>query len=183
MQKLKTKPRMTIQQRIEKGDDRIAKLYIKLTGRYGSIPNGMIYARYGWGTGVDILVTDGKNKILELREVTNFDRFDQNGNPIYICAGRKDDLIESLTRKLYWKYYGKSKKRFYPDSNTKRYLDISYESNLSPKFWGEFRNNGIIPEVWNRTEYPKGFTVEDGKGNKTYFLDNGQQVRSIKQII
>ena len=92
-------------------------------------------------------------------------------------------LIRSLTRKLYWKSFGNSKKRFYPTPNTKRYLDISYESNLPPKFWKEFKTKGIDPVVWNKTDYPKGYTVEDANGNKRFFLNNGTEVNSLTPLL
>ncbi|MEM3753318.1 MAG: hypothetical protein QW778_01835 [Candidatus Micrarchaeaceae archaeon] len=106
------------------------KLYSWLMQKYSGIPNLIIFPAYGWGTGVDILVTDGTNKILELREVTNFDRFTRQGKLIYISNQRAQNLLKSLTRPLYWKWVGKSRKRFYPTPNTKRFLDISYETNL-----------------------------------------------------
>jgi hypothetical protein len=174
---------MSTQARIQKGNDRIMKICTNyLMPKYATIPNNLIFPAYGWGTGVDILVTDGTNKILELREVTNFDRFTRFGNLIYVNNTRANTLVKSLTRRLYWKWVGKSRKRFYPTATTKRFLDISYETNLQPHHYPLFRANGIKVKIWNRTEYRLGYSVEDGNGKKTYFLDNGQQVPSKKQI-
>jgi len=176
--------RMSTGARIRKGNDRIMKLHLRLMQQYSYVPNLIVFPALGWGNGIDILVTDSTNKIFELREVTNFGRFAQNGNLICINPGKwETDLIKSLKRNVYWKYWGDSRKRFYPTINTKRFLDISYETNLRPSSWKNFLNNGITPIIWYRTEYPKGYTVEDGNGNKTYFLDNEQQVQSIAQIV
>lgn len=178
----KKKFRMSVKQRVAKGNYRIAKLNIKLNRKYAGVPNVLVYPSYGWGTGVDFLVAQG-NKIFELREVTNFDRFDQNGKPEYINEQRKNALITSLTRKLYWKSFGISRKRFYITENTKRYLDISYESNLPPKYWKDFKSHGIDPIVWNKTDYPRGYTVEDSNRNKRLFLSNGTEVKFITPIM
>lgn len=105
---------MSVKQRIQKGNYRIAKLNATLNQKYTGVSNVLIFPSYGWGTGVDFLVAQS-NKVLELREVTNFDRFDQNGNPEYINRQRKDTLIKSLTRKIYWKRFGNSKKRILPN--------------------------------------------------------------------
>jgi hypothetical protein len=77
----------------------------------------------------------------------------------------------------------KSRKRFYPSANTKRFLDKSYDTNLLPHHYPQFQTKGITVRILYRTDYPKGYSVEDGKGNKTYFFDNGQQALSKKQII
>lgn len=179
--------RMSTRARIQKGNDRIMKVCLSLGPQYTHVPNVAIFPALGWGTGVDILVTDGTNKILELREVTNFDRFTQNGKPIYVNNTRAGNLVRSLTKPLYWKRVpgksGKSRKRFYPTVGTKRFLDISYETNLQPNHYPLFSTNGIKVKIWNRTEYRNGFSVEDGNGRKTYFFDNGQKAPSKKQII
>jgi hypothetical protein len=147
----------------------------------------IVFPSYGWGTGVDILVTDGTNKILELREVTNFDRFTRYGKQIHINNTRANTLAKSLTRPLYWKWVAgksaKSRKRFYPTATTKRFLDVSYETNLLPSHYSLFNANGIKVNIRYRTEYAKGYSVEDGNGKKTYFYDNGQPAPSKKQII
>jgi hypothetical protein len=163
------------------------KLWTQLMQQYATVPNRIVFPSYGWGTGVDLLVTDGTNKILELREVTNFDRFTRYGNLIYINNTRAQNLKNSLNQQLYWKWVagnsGKSRKRFYPIANTKRFLDISYETSLLPQHYPLFATNGIKVKIWDRTEYRLGFSHEDGNGRKTYFLDNGQQVPSKWQII
>jgi hypothetical protein len=74
-------------------------------------------------------------------------------------------------------------KRFYPTSNTRRFLDISYETNLLPHHHPMFKSSGIKVKIWHRTEYRLGYSVEDANGKKTYFLDNGTQVPSKKHII
>jgi hypothetical protein len=177
---------MSTRARIQKGNDRIMKLYLRLGPQYSHVPNMTVFPVYGWGTGVDILVMDGTNKILELREVTNFDRFTRYGKLIYINNTRAGNLVKSLTKPLYWKWVAgkssKSRKRFYPTVNTKRFLDISYETNLRPHHYPLFTTNGIKVEIWNRTEYRRGYSVEDRNGAKTYFFDNGQQAPSKKQI-
>lgn len=184
MSKLK---RMSTSARIQKGNDRIMKVYLRAMGQYSHVPNKIVFPAYGWGTGIDILVTDGTNKILELREVTNFDRFTRNGQPIYINNARARNLIRSLTKPRYWKWVmgksSKSRKRFYPNANTQRFLDISYETNLLPPHYPLFKTRGIIVNILNRTDYRLGYSVEDGKGTKTYFFDNGQQALSKKQIM
>lgn len=183
-----SKPRgMSTKARIQKGNNRIMKLYLRLVQQYSGVPNLLVFPAYGWGTGIDILVTDGTNKILELREVTNFDRFTRQGKLIYIDNTRAQRLLRSLTKPLYWKWVIgksiKSRKRFYPTSNTRRFLDISYETNLQRRHYPIFNSNGIKVNIWYRTEYRLGYSKEDGKGKKTYFLDNGTQVSSKRQII
>lgn len=178
---------MSTKARIQKGNDRIMKLYLRLVPQYSHVPNVIVFPAYGWGTGVDILVTDGTNKILELREVTNFDRFTRYGKPICINNTRAGNLVKSLTKPLYWKWVagksGKRRKRFYPTANTKRFFDISYETNIPPHLYRRFSTNGIKVKIWNQTEYRRGYSEEDGKGRKTYFFDNGQKAPSKKQII
>lgn len=179
--------RMSTKARIQKGNDRIMKLYIRLVQQYSGVPNLVVFPAYGWGTGMDMLVTDGTNKILELREVTNFDRFTRQGKPIYTNDQRAHDLKKSLTKPLYWKWVAgkssRSRKRFYPTSKTKRFLDISYETNILPHHYSMFNSSGIKVNIWYRTEYRLGYSVENANGKKTYFLDNGTQVSSKKQII
>jgi hypothetical protein len=155
--------------------------------QYANVPNKIVFPSYGWGTGVDLLVTDGTNKILELREVTNCDRFTRYGKLIYINDSRANDIKDSLTKLLYWKWVmggsRKSRKRFYPTEKTKRFFDVSYETNLLPQHYPLFKTNGIKVKIWRKTEYRLGYSVEDNNGAKTYFLDNGQQVSSKWQII
>jgi hypothetical protein len=178
---------MSTKARIQKGNDRIAKLYLRLVQQYSHVPNLIVFPAYGWGTGIDILVTNGTNGILELREVTNFDRFTRNGQPIYINNRRAQNLIRSLTKPLYWKWVignsSKSRKRFYPNANTQRFLDISYETNLLPPHYPLFKTRGITVNILDRTDYRLGYGMEDGKGTKTYFFENGQQALSKKQIM
>jgi hypothetical protein len=174
---------MSTRARIQKGNDRIMKVCQRLGPQYSHVPNMAILPAYGWGTGVDILVKDGIKNILELREVTNFDRFTQYGKQIYISNTRAGNLVKSLTKPLYWKRWGNSRKRFYPTANTQRFLDISYETNLLPQHYPLFKTNGIQVKIWNRTEYRLGYSVEDNNGAKTYFFDNGQPALSKKQII
>jgi hypothetical protein len=178
---------MSTKARIQKGNDRIMRLYLRLTQQYSGIPNLAVFPAYGWGTGMDILVTDGTNKILELRGVTNFDRFTRQAKPIYINDQRAQQLLKSLTKPLYWKWVagksGKNRKRFYPTSTTRLFLDVSYETNLLPHHYPMFNRSGIKVNIWYRTEYRLGYSVEDTNGKKTYFLDNGTQVSSKKQII
>lgn len=179
---------MSTKARIQKGNNRIMKLYLRLVQQYSGVPNLLVFPAYGWGTGMDILVTDGTNKILELREVTNFDRFTRQGKPIYIDdIKRAPRLLRSLTKPLYWKWVagksGKNRKRFYPTSKTRRFLDISYETNLLPHHYPMFNSKGIKVRIWYRTEYRLGYSVEDANGKKTYFLDNGTQVSSKKQVV
>jgi hypothetical protein len=169
--------------RIQKGDCRITKVLNSLGPQYSGVTNLNVFPAFGWGTGVDIMVTHGTNQILELREVTNFDRFTRNGKLIHINNTRAQNLVKSLTKRLYWKKWAASRKRFYPTANTKRFLDISYETNLLPQHYPLFKTNGIKVEIWNRTEYRLGYSEEDGNGKKIYFLDNGQQVPSKWQII
>lgn len=183
-----SKPRgMSTKARIQKGNNRIMKLYLRLVKQYSGVPNLVVFPAYGWGTGIDILVTDGTNKILELREVTNFDRFTRQGKLIHVNDLRAQRLLKSLTRPLYWKWVagksGKSRKRFYWTPTTKRFLDVSYETNLLPHHYPMFNRSGIKVNILYRTEYRLGYSIEDANGKKTYFLDNGTQVSSKKQVI
>ena len=62
------------------------------------------------------------------------------------------------------------------EEKKKRYMDISYESNLLRGQREDFEAKGIEVKVWNRTDFPMGYTVEDKHGNKKPFYWNGQEV-------
>lgn len=167
---------------IEKGDYRIARLVPWLYQKYQRHKNVRVIPHYGKGTGTDIVVISltphGKrdHRILELREVTNWQRFAKNGQKIYMSWQKARQYVKSLTQKCYFLYYGKSKKRFYPDSGTKRYLDVSYLDNIPKNIQIFLKNNGVKIKVWNRTDFPFGYIVEDNKGNKRYFDWKGNEI-------
>lgn len=160
---------------VAKGDCRINQIQLMVRQKYQGIPNRNVIPHFGKGTGTDIVVYRG-NKILELREVTNWQRFAKNGQPIYMSDKKKKQYIKSLTKRVYWIGFGTNRRRVYPTSETKRFMDISYEDNLLKGQKEDFEANGIEVKVWNRTDFPIGYTVEDKHGNKKYFYWNGKEV-------
>jgi hypothetical protein len=167
----KKKRRMSLRARIMQGDIRIAKLNTPLQMKYQGLPNRQVLPHYGMGTGCDIIVwqySKMKPKILELREVLNWDRFTSQGKREEVDPKRKKNLIKSLTKSMYWINWGNSRKRLYPNKGTVRFLDISYKSNLPNRFWQDFHNNGIDIMVWDRRETKKGWIEEDNQGKKKY---------------
>jgi len=159
-----------------KGDHRVNKIQLRLRQQYQGIPNRLVIPHFGKGTGVDIIVVAEGNKILELHEVTNYQKFQKNGRPIYLDPKKVPMYIGNLTQKVYWISFGRSKKRLYPTPETKRFFDISYESNLLAGQRQQFQANGIKIIVHNKTDFPAGYTVEDNKGNKKSFYENGQEI-------
>lgn len=164
------KKKWNLKRLIAKGDHRINQIQLMVRQKYQGIPNLSVIPHFGMGTGTDIIVIAHGNKILELREVTNFDRSS------YINTKRKNMIIKSLTKKVYWVSWGKSKKRFYPIPETKRFLDVSYEDNILKGHWKDFKAHGIEVKIWNRTDYVMGYTVEDKHGNKKSYYWNGKEV-------
>lgn len=161
---------------IAKGDYRINRIQLMVRRKYEEIPNLIVIPHFGKSTGTDIIVAFKGNKILELREVTNWQRFAKNGKPIYMSESKKNQYIKSLTKPKYWISFGESKKRLYPTSETKRFMDISYEDNLLKGQKEDFEANGIEVKVWNRTDFPVGYTVEDKHGNKKSYYWNGKEI-------
>jgi hypothetical protein len=167
---------MSLKARIAQGDIRVRKLDGLMRMKYQGIPNRYVTPHYGMGTGCDIIVwqyAKKKPKILELREVLNWSKFTSQGKQEEMPLKRKDDLIKSLTKKLYWVSWANSKKRLYPTQGTVRFLDISYPSNLPSQFWQEFHLNRIDIMVWNRRETNKGWCVEDNQGKKKWYQGLG----------
>lgn len=161
---------------IAKGDDRINQIQLYVRQKYRHIPNLLVFPHFGRGTGTDIIVASNGNKILEVREVTNWQRFAKNGQPIYMNEEKKEQYIKSLTKKVYKLSFGEGQKRFYPTEETKRFMDISHESNLLKGQREEFEANGIEVKIWNRTDHVMGYTTEDEYGNKKYFYWNGRPI-------
>ena len=64
---------------IAKGDWRINQIQLMVRQKYQGIPNLLVFPHFGKGTGTDIIVVANGNKILELREVTNWQRIAKNG--------------------------------------------------------------------------------------------------------
>jgi hypothetical protein len=165
------KRKMSLRARIAQGDIRIWKLHPQLQMKYQGIPNRYVFPHYGMGTGCDFIVwqySKIKPKIFELREVLNWDKFTCQGKKEEVTKERKDNLIKSLTKTMYWVKWGNSSKRLYPTSGTIRFLDISYKSNLPSRFWNEFHRNRIDIMVWGRRETKKGWYVEDNQGKKIW---------------
>jgi hypothetical protein len=172
--------RMSLRARIMQGDIRIAKLNVQLQVKYQGIPNRYVIPHSGMGTGTDFIVwqySKRKPKIFELREVLNWDKFTSQGKREEVDPQRKENLIKSLTKSMYWVTCGNSKKRLYPANGTVRFLDISYKSNLPKRYWQDFHNNGIDIMVWNRRETKKGWIEEDNQGKKKYFKGSGVPTR------
>jgi len=161
---------------IAKGDHRIDKLQREIRVRLQGTPNLLIFPHYGKGTGTDIVVVFKGNEILELHEVTNWQKFAKNGKPIFMSDEKAEQYMKSLTQKVYWLYWMNSKKRFYPTPQTKRYMHVSYESNLQQGQRQYFQSHGIEIKVWSKTTFPIGYTVEDDKGNKKAFYEDGTEV-------
>jgi hypothetical protein len=171
---------MSLSARINQGNIRVGKLNTSLQMKYQGVPNRNVLAHYGMGTGCDIIVwqySKRKPRILELREVLNWDKFTSQGKREEVDPKRKRDLIASLTRSMYWIGWGNSKKRLYPTDGTTRFLDISYKSNLPKQFWQDFHNNRIDVMVWDRRETTKGWIEEDDQGRKKYFKGSGIPTR------
>jgi hypothetical protein len=176
----KKKRRMSLSARIRQGDIRIWKLHTQLQMKYQNTPNRYVIPHYGWGTGCDVIVwqySKIKPKILELREVLNWDKFTSQGKKEKVTKERKENLINSLTQPMYWVSWGNSKKRLYPTVGTMRFLDISYNSNLPAHFWKSFHNNRIDIMVWDRRETTGGWIEEDNQGKKKYFTGFGIPTR------
>lgn len=173
---------MSLKARIAQGDIRVRRLDSLMRVKYQGIPNRFVTPHYGMGTGCDIIVWQYKKrkpKILELREVLNWDKFTSQGKKEEVNPQRKKDLIASLTRKLYWVSTTTSKKRLYPTLGTVRFLDISYNSSLPSKYWQDFYNNRIEIMVWGRRETKRGWVVEDNQGKKTWNKGLGVPTRII----
>ena len=173
---------MSLKARIAQGDIRVRRLDRLMRTKYQGIPNRFVTPHTGMGTGCDIIVwqyAKRNPKILELREVLNWDKFTSQGKKEETSLKRKKDLITSLTRKLYWVSNYPSKKRVYPTSGTVRFLDISYDSNLPKQYLQDFYNNRIEIMVWGRRETKKGWVVENNQGNKRYHTGFGLPTRII----
>lgn len=162
---------------IAKGDVRINRIQLLVRRKYEGIPNLLVIPHFGKGTGTDIIVIAEGNKILELREVTNWQRFAKNGKPIFMSEEKKKQYIKSLNKNVYRIGYGKGTKRFCPTSETKRFMDISYKSNLLKGQREGFEANRIEVMIWNRTDFVRGYQTEDKHGNKKSFYWNGQEVK------
>jgi len=94
---------MSLSARINQGNIRVGKLHTVLQMQYQGVPNRNVLAHYGMGTGCDIIVwqySKTKPKILELREVLNWDKFTRQGKKEEADPNRKKDLITSLTRSV-----------------------------------------------------------------------------------
>jgi hypothetical protein len=171
---------MPLKARIMQGDIRIAKLNTSLQMKYQGIPNRQVLPHYGMGTGCDIIVwqySKNKPRIFELREVLNWDKFTSQGKREEVDPNRKQNLITSLTKPMYWISCGNSKKRLYPTDGTVRFLDISYKSNLPNRYWQDFHNNRIDIIVWDRRETKTGWIKENNQGKKKYFKGSGIPTR------
>lgn len=176
----KKKRKMSLKARIKQGDIRIWKLHTQLQRKYQGIPNRYVVPHYGMGTGCDFIVwqySKRRPKIFELREVLNWDKFTCQGKREEVAKERKDDLIKSLTKTMYWVRWGKSKKRVHPTIGTIRFLDISYKSNLPSHFWKEFHKERIDIMVWGRRETKMGWYVEDNWGKMRWYKGPGIPLR------
>src|SRR4030066_663242 len=101
--------RMPLRARILQGNMRVGKLHTSLQVKYQGIPNRQVLAHYDMGTGCDVIVwqySKIKPKILELREVLNWDVFTSQGKKEEVSLKRQNDLIKSLTKPLYWVSWG-----------------------------------------------------------------------------
>ena len=164
------------------GDYRVDRIQLQKRVEYQAIQNRFVIPHYGKGTGTDIIVaviTEDKKEILELREVTNWHRIAKDGKPIYMNDEKKEQYITSLTQKVYFIKWGLSKTRVYPTKETKRFMDISYESNLLTGQRAEFEAKGIEVDVWNRTDFPLGYQTEDAQGKRKAYYWDGTEVKII----
>lgn len=139
------------------------RLFEVMWSKYSGVPNVNVIAHFGYGTGCDIIVFQG-NRILELREVTNYKRIAKNGKPIFLDNVTKQRYINSLNARIKQIYWGNSRKRLYQTETTVRFFDISYDSNFSKGQKQDFINNGIQPMIWDRTERLKSYFFQDFKG-------------------
>ena len=71
---MQKKKKWTLKDLIAKGDHRIDQIQRMMWKKYQGIPNLSVIPHFGMGTGTDIIVIAQGNKVLELREVTNFER-------------------------------------------------------------------------------------------------------------
>jgi len=166
---------------IEQGDYRVDRIQLQKRAEYQGIPNRFVIPHFGRGTGTDIIVfiiPNKKKEILEVREVTNWHRVAKNGQRIYMDKEKEDRYIKSLTKKVFFINWNNSKTRLYPTEKTKRFMDISYESNLVEGQREEFEANGIEVVVWNRTDFPLGYEKEDEQGTRKAFDWDGTEVKS-----
>jgi hypothetical protein len=164
------------------GNYRVDRIQREKRVEYQAIPNRFVIPHYDRGTGTDIIVaiiTEDKREILELREVTNWHCIAKDGQPIYMNKEKKDQYIKSLTKKAYFVKWGNSKKRLYPTDKTKRFMDISYESNLLSGQRAEFEAKGIEVVFWNRTDFLLGYVIEDAQGNRKAVYWDGTEVKKL----
>ena len=159
----------TLAKNIKKGDYRIHVLTIPLNMEFNQrgYKNVAVIPHIGMGTGTDIIIFEGHdNKALQLREVTNFDKWGSYGQQIYLDDQRVKKIENSLTRRIHRVRWGNSRKRIYTTLKTEKILDISYATNLPKKHWKPLTKSGIRIKVWNCTTYPFGYTEERWKRKK-----------------
>lgn len=165
---------------IARGDYRVDRIQQQKRVEYQGIPNRFVFAHTGRGTGTDIIVAtiNEKKEIIEVREVTNWHRIAKNDQRIFMDNEKKDRYIKSLTKKVYFVKWNNSKTRLYPTEKTKRFMGISYETNLVEGQREEFEANGIEIFVWNRTDFIEGYVTEDEQGNRKAVYWDGTEIKT-----
>lgn len=154
---------LSMSQLIQRGDYRVMRLLEVMWSKYSGVPNVNVIAHLGYGTGCDIIVFQG-NRILELREVTNYKRIAKNGKPIFLDNATKQRYIDSLNARIKQIYWGSSRKRLYQTETTVRFFDISYDSNFLRGQRNDFQANNIEVMVWDRTERARSYFYQDKNG-------------------
>lgn len=167
---------------IAQGDVRVNKVYLNMRQKYAGVPNLQIIPHFGMGTGTDVIVgvvvmgIPKGARVLEVHEVTNWFRIAKDGQRIFMNPTKERQYIKSLTKKVYKISWGKGQKRFYPTEDTIRIMDISYESNMDKAQKKAFKARGIEIVVLERTDFPLGYMVQDEKGNKKSYYEDGTEL-------
>lgn len=159
----KGKKILSIKELKKRGKYRVDKLVKKLRIKY---PNASVIAVSGKGT--DIIIIENK-RVVEAWEVTNWSRYDyEKKYLIHMHPDRKDMIIKSLTKKRFGAY----RKKWTASQDLKRFLAVSYMSNIPKNFRVEFSKHKIKIVPFARQDFLVGYKVQDKKGNtKAYYND------------